>query len=350
MHPILCLVSSNIFGLEFFTTGLTKHELNDLTKFKLIGTVLLENLPQLVIQVIYSKQLNTITQSTYLASSASLLAVIATVLAWYISRDNNFDGTFVNYYIIFKQEYGRSPTFINRKTITKEEERNFIKYRWKRFRLSKALSKVIHVPRTNIETGYVYLTDNGCIIHIIQSISNTDINNFKQTTNINKQDSITPLLICKRLYTINKTHINKVFINHFKVDGNLFTTDWNDKYPKLYSDKNFETELMHVSLNSNSFHDNDKMFTLHEVKESINIVKTSLKDGNIEGALTHVSNPNIAAVIKDAFNTNNTLIRPKSTSQFVMVTMDDRESSDDSDIASNWKTNNIRQKTISEGH
>eukprot|EP01083_Nonionella_stella_P154881 499599_1 len=46
-YPALALVSSGVFGLEKLTSGLTRHELKRMSKIKVIGTVLLENVPQL---------------------------------------------------------------------------------------------------------------------------------------------------------------------------------------------------------------------------------------------------------------------------------------------------------------
>ena len=52
-HPSLTLVSSNIFGLWLFNSGLTLYELRKLQKIKIIGTILLENVPQLFCQFLY---------------------------------------------------------------------------------------------------------------------------------------------------------------------------------------------------------------------------------------------------------------------------------------------------------
>ena len=52
-HPALALVSSNVFGLWFLNSGLTLYELRQLQKIKIIGTILLENVPQLFCQILY---------------------------------------------------------------------------------------------------------------------------------------------------------------------------------------------------------------------------------------------------------------------------------------------------------
>ena len=53
-YSALAAVSSNIFGLQMFNSGLTRYELKALSKIKVFGTIILENLPQLGCQVLYA--------------------------------------------------------------------------------------------------------------------------------------------------------------------------------------------------------------------------------------------------------------------------------------------------------
>ncbi len=48
VHPALTVCSSAMFGLNVINSGLTKHELKQLHKIKVIGTVIFENLPQVL--------------------------------------------------------------------------------------------------------------------------------------------------------------------------------------------------------------------------------------------------------------------------------------------------------------
>lgn len=41
-YPSLSLVSSRLYGLDMFNSGLTKHELRHLSKIKIFGSILLE--------------------------------------------------------------------------------------------------------------------------------------------------------------------------------------------------------------------------------------------------------------------------------------------------------------------
>ena len=53
VHASTQLVSSRIFGVSLFDCGLSKRELSQFTGMRLTFSVLLENLPQLILQIIY---------------------------------------------------------------------------------------------------------------------------------------------------------------------------------------------------------------------------------------------------------------------------------------------------------
>ena len=242
--PVLCLVSSNIFGLEFFTTGLTKIDLNKLTKIKVFSTIFLENCPQLAIQVYYSVLKNNYTDSDILlAFSASLLSVIATVLGWWISRDTGFTGVYVNYYLTFQQIHdnkNKRLSAINGIELSKhanlsdEDEKMIKKHRWKRYALTTKLTKVLQIPFTSLEIGNVFLTDEGCILHVIQTVFKEDIKELNiGNIKLNKYEKRAKgALLVKSLYANNASVINKTFIEHFEVTNNLFEVKWSLKYPK----------------------------------------------------------------------------------------------------------------------
>merc|ERR1712048_1040838 len=54
VYPALCLISSNIFGLGMLSSGLSKFELRRMRSLKVFGTVVLENLPQLIFQCLFA--------------------------------------------------------------------------------------------------------------------------------------------------------------------------------------------------------------------------------------------------------------------------------------------------------
>eukprot|EP01083_Nonionella_stella_P292719 995617_1 len=85
--PALALVSSGIFGMAIFTCGLTQYELKRMSKMKVLGTVVIENVPQLFCQAMYAYAIKEITPGVQLAFIASLLSVTASTLSYLIDRD-----------------------------------------------------------------------------------------------------------------------------------------------------------------------------------------------------------------------------------------------------------------------
>ena len=67
VYPSLLLVSSRIFGLQYFNSGLTDYELRNLTGLKLYGNVFLENVPQLICQILYIIYLGKVSNNTRLS-------------------------------------------------------------------------------------------------------------------------------------------------------------------------------------------------------------------------------------------------------------------------------------------
>eukprot|EP01083_Nonionella_stella_P173965 601763_1 len=101
-YPALAVVSSNIFGLRMTSCGLTQYELKQMGKIKILGTILLENLPQLVCQALYSLAIGAITQTVALAFVASFLSVTASSLSYLIDRDSS-DTPPAQYYLITRR-------------------------------------------------------------------------------------------------------------------------------------------------------------------------------------------------------------------------------------------------------
>ena len=89
-HAALAVASSNVFGLKIFSCGVTKYEMKKLGKIRIIGTVIAENIPQLIFQAIYTvalirsgKIMTTAVQAAFIASS---LSIVASTLSYFIER------------------------------------------------------------------------------------------------------------------------------------------------------------------------------------------------------------------------------------------------------------------------
>eukprot|EP01083_Nonionella_stella_P284771 969459_1 len=97
-YPALALISSGLFGLQILTSGLTQYELKRMSRIKVFGTVVLENIPQIICQVLYAYSLGKLTHNAQLAMITSLLSVTASTLSFLIDRDTEYT-TAVQYYL-----------------------------------------------------------------------------------------------------------------------------------------------------------------------------------------------------------------------------------------------------------
>merc|ERR1719411_2144625 len=76
-----------------------KHELNALSKIKLKTTILCENLPQLMIQIVYSTQIGTVSPATYFAFVFSFISIILAISTTIANEINFKKSVIVSYYV-----------------------------------------------------------------------------------------------------------------------------------------------------------------------------------------------------------------------------------------------------------
>eukprot|EP01083_Nonionella_stella_P185829 678739_1 len=83
-QPSIELANSRIFGLEVFSMGLSRYQLIQSSKFKVLLTTMLENIPQILITTYYMisiHQFNDFAVASLISSSCSvILVIVATIL------------------------------------------------------------------------------------------------------------------------------------------------------------------------------------------------------------------------------------------------------------------------------
>ena len=146
--PALQFVSSKAFGLDKLSSGLTKYELRQMASLKIYSSVLLENCPQLIFQILYAYTTSVyegdeVTSTVKFAFLASLLSVISAILTYCINRDDNkIEMEVVQYRLAL--ECDRCLSGMGNETpnndIEKVEEQKFRKYRGWRENLSRSLT------------------------------------------------------------------------------------------------------------------------------------------------------------------------------------------------------------------
>eukprot|EP01083_Nonionella_stella_P137001 416977_1 len=255
-YPALALVSSAIFGLEILTSGLTRYDLKRMSRLKLIGTVLLENLPQLICQVLYAYAINEITQGVQLAFIASSLSVIASTLSYLINREIS-DTVVVQYYLVtecndrstkhgvlkpiqsdkeeekiqedtLEIESISPPTSIeaDTKSLTDNERDNIIDNRGRTMCLAESIAEVFGIQPKYIEIGYTMITKCGFITHIVHYVDQEDLDLMEQEAQ--HPDTISALYFAEQLFLSLQSDITTVMRQHFNLNTD-FETEYTNR-------------------------------------------------------------------------------------------------------------------------
>ena len=258
-HAALSLVSSGIFGLKIMTSGLTEYEVKKLNKIKVIGTVILENVPQLILGALYAYHLTQLTPNTALALSASILSITAAVLSYWIERDAA-DTKVVEYYLVTEcssrtntikstitniggieeeksakiisnlgdTENKANAAFLAAKTITEEEKENLLNNRGRTEGLGFEICEVFGIAPKNLEVGYSMLTKYGIITHIVHFVYEDDLEIMEEELvdeiDNHAQINVTSKFYVSQLYASMQININKVFRSHFDINDDFEVT------------------------------------------------------------------------------------------------------------------------------
>eukprot|EP01083_Nonionella_stella_P258859 884262_1 len=219
--PALSLVSSRIFGLEAFNCGLTKYELNKLSKIKIRSTITLENGPQLVLQIIYAAYVNSVDGAMIMAFTASLLSVVATLAAYHAqsSSDKSKNNTVVQYalYLCFKDST----------QILKDDESKSLRDRKERkAQLSRSICSLFQFPQGSIEIGFIKIVSDGCVINIVHYVFEEQLKRYQKgqlkmqgqsMRGLNLQ--IEPLYYLQHLCMDHHDQLTTVVCNHFHLNN-----------------------------------------------------------------------------------------------------------------------------------
>eukprot|EP01084_Bolivina_argentea_P046611 85831_1 len=203
VHSVLLLLSSRIFGLDFFNCGLVQYEIEQLSHLKIFASVLLENLPQLLFaQCTYIIYLQGIpSQGTILACLASLLSILTTIVSYYMQRRSK-DCIMVKYELeIVKND---------NTCLLKDENKIIFNKKECKKRLNVQVSAALNIQTTVMQFGVVTVTNNGLIVQMFHYIFKDEIN-AKQ--NEHKMIAL--------LYQNKNQQVNQAFSQHFGLDLKL---------------------------------------------------------------------------------------------------------------------------------
>ena len=168
---MLKLVSSGLFGLDFFGAGLLSSELRKLSKIKIRCTIIFENIPQIIIQIIYLR-LEGFQMVTVLALSASLLSVAATLIIYWGEKDLS------NEYIVSKYFIKLSGTSLSRDKPKAALESMMKRRKWLRTRLTQ----IFGAGEKQIEIGSIKVQNDGVVLHVQHLIFEKELEKHRRNT------------------------------------------------------------------------------------------------------------------------------------------------------------------------
>ena len=262
-YNALALVSSNVFGLKILSSGLTQFELKQLSNIKVFGTIVLENVPQLMLQLLYASERG-IGPAVGIAFFASILSVIATLLSYLIDRNGN-EVKPVQYYLTIqcqrvtaKQDINKdvddlvdgpltirshvshrditlgeklasleSPASSNTNQLTENETLNIMNNKGRTEFLGESLAALFETQPKNIEVGSTLCHKTGATIHIVHMVYQTELDIMQQELD---EDGITinPYFYAQQLFISLQKEITELLLTHFKLNNNDFAVLYDD--------------------------------------------------------------------------------------------------------------------------
>ena len=221
---------------------------------------MLENVPQLILQLMYMLHIGKPTQAVIVAFVASLLSGTATTLSYLIERDDE-ELRPVEYYAsleckrINKQLTARddshsiqgltvkshktnriltktAPVTVNENSnynhMTNKENESVLENRGRRQALGIGLSKLFQIQPKNIEIGSTLIHKTGITTHVVHMVYDSEIEMMEsELLKGGTQMQVTPNFYTQQLFESLKTEINELFCDHFKLSGN-FVLQYND--------------------------------------------------------------------------------------------------------------------------
>ena len=209
-YPSLQLVSSRIFNLDLFNSGLTQSELKQLLQIKIKSTIYMEDIPQLIIQILYAvlttKTASNLSLAVFLAFVGSILSILMAVASYIANKENDKNDEYVSYMI----------RFINRNStkLSEQEKVDIMQKKERKERLQKSMGAAFGTSHENIECGYSKIINNGLEMHVIHFIPCSEKQQFLNTNNLKHLSCTGKEYIMAKYKEIN-TDINDVFTEHF---------------------------------------------------------------------------------------------------------------------------------------
>lgn len=210
-------------------------------QYKVMGSIVLENLPQVIFQAVYAFALGSITHAVYFAFFASILSIVSTGLSFLIDRDSS-DTRHQSYFVELqcRRQGIQTVNTHTRQTravgipapdmlcetisdgttspndLSLDEKAQILKNRGKTLALSRAMAALFHTSPKCIEIGSTILTKQGSMTHIMHSVHVSELEQYEaQIREGGVDDEVTPLYYIKLMYASLGDEVNQIFRKHF---------------------------------------------------------------------------------------------------------------------------------------
>ena len=108
IFPVIQLVNSRCFGMEYFTMGLSRTEILSFLEYKVKLNIFGENLPQLMVQIafVYFDPSNIGNIATWIAMFSSILSILSALLSYRLNKSiqNNVTNRYTITLTAFKSD------------------------------------------------------------------------------------------------------------------------------------------------------------------------------------------------------------------------------------------------------
>eukprot|EP01083_Nonionella_stella_P185755 678171_1 len=214
-YNALLVVSCGMFGLNKFSSGLTQHELNALTKIKIRSTIWFENAPQIVIQIVYTiARGGDINDAVVFAFIGSMLSVVMTLASYYAQKNVNKDANVMSYYLRFDTGVGK---------LSSDQVKKIENTKGRTKELTAAMVKALNISEENIQIGYVWILNNGLELSVSHFLTKAEL--AKHTRNIHGFTAqITPAEFLHKLYAQKK--VKEAMDQVFRAHSGIADTDF----------------------------------------------------------------------------------------------------------------------------
>merc|ERR1712228_812758 len=200
VYSTLQLMSSRLFDLGMFNSGLTKYELRQNYHLKVFGNVLAENVPQIVFQILYVVYSEgNPSRVAILSMTASILSVIGVLLSWIVQRQSS-NCVAVQYHIQMNKK--------NKKRFSNQDKSKIKKKKERKDALKKELCQALHINDGQSELGYVSMYGLALKYHVVHYVMGNEI----------ADDKVAASPFVKALYAKNESEVNEEFMHHFGIE------------------------------------------------------------------------------------------------------------------------------------